>query len=89
MEAILALNTVGDRLSIFGRDNTPDVYNRGRSQLDFTVSKKFQNLDIQLSAENLLNAAYVLSSEYNGREFIYEDFKRGVTFGISLNYTVK
>lgn len=89
MEAILSLNTVGDRLSIFGRDNTPDVYNRGRSQLDFTISKKFQNLDVQFSAENLLNTAYVLSSEYNGREFIYEDFKRGITFGISLNYTVK
>lgn len=88
-EAILALNSVGDRLSIFGRDNTPDVYNRGRSQLDFTVSRKFQDLDIQLTAQNILNNAYVLSSSYQGSEFIYERFKRGMSLGISLNYTVK
>ncbi|MBK8506989.1 MAG: TonB-dependent receptor [Saprospiraceae bacterium] len=89
VEAVLALNTVGDRLSIFGRDNTPDVYNRGRSQLDFTISKKFQDLDLQFSAQNLLNNAYVLSSEYNASEYIYEKFQRGISFSVSMSYTVK
>jgi hypothetical protein len=88
-EAILALNTVGDRLSIFGRDNTPDVYNRGRSQLDLTISQKFQNLDVQLSARNIFNTAYVLSSTYQGSEFVYEKYRRGMFLGASLSYTVR
>ncbi|NND08012.1 MAG: TonB-dependent receptor [Saprospiraceae bacterium] len=88
-EAILSLNTIGDRLSIFGRDNTPDVFNRGRSQLDFTITKRFQDLVVKLSAANLLNAPYKLASDYEGSEFAYEDFKRGITLNASVGYTIR
>ncbi len=88
-EAILSLNSIGDRLSIFGKDNTPDVFNRGRSQLDFTVSKRFQDLNVKLTAENLLNAPYKLASDYEGREYVYEDYKRGISLKLGASYTIR
>ena len=89
LEAIISLNQIGDRLRLFGRDNTPDVFDRGRGQLDFSISKKFQNVTARITAQNLLDAPYTLSSNYLGNEFIYESFKRGVSLGASVSYTVR
>ena len=88
-EAILSLNQVGDRLRLFGRDNTPDVFDRGRSQLDFSISKRFQDFAVKFTAQNLLDSPYTLSSTYLDREYVYESFKRGITLGFSVSYTVR
>ncbi len=89
LEATLSLNYIGDRLKLFGRDNTPDVFDRGRTQLDFAISKTWNDFAARITAGNLLNAAYVLSSEYEGQEYIYESFRRGTNFGINLSYTLR
>ena len=89
LEAILSVNHVGDRLRLFGRDNTPDVFDRGRTQLDFSISKRFQQITAKLTAQNLLDAPYTLSSTYLDNEFIYESFRRGVSLGASISYTVR
>lgn len=40
VDAVIALNSLGDRLNIIGREGTPDIFDRGRTQLDFSFSKK-------------------------------------------------
>jgi len=96
IDAVLALNTIGDRLRIIGREGTPDIYDRGRSQLDFTFIKNFKNnFSVKVTAQNILNNRFVISSDNDrfptsdGKEYIYSDFKAGTTFGLSLAYTIK
>lgn len=89
-DVVLALNSIGDRLSIIGREGTPDIYDRGRTQLDFTLIKKVkQYMDVKFTVQNLLNADYILSSQYLGTEYIYSRFNRGISFGVGLSYTLK
>jgi len=88
-EAVLSLNKIGDRLRVFGRDNTPDVFDRARTQLDFAISKTWNDFQVRVTANNLLDSPYTLSSEYLGQEYIYESFQRGVSFGLNLGYTIR
>lgn len=96
IDAVLALNAIGDRLRIIGREGTPDIYDRGRSQLDFTFIKSFpNNFSIKVTAQNILNNRFIISSTNDrfptsdGKEYIYSDFRTGATFGLSLAYTIR
>lgn len=96
LDAVISLNAIGDRLKIIGRDITPDIYNRGRNQLDFSLSKKFGDLAVRFSAKNLLNDN-VLESSTNSRfdgsgdglDYNYVNFQRGITFGLGVSYTIR
>ncbi len=90
LDAVLALNSLGDRLNIIGREGTPDIFDRGRTQLDFSLSKKLgQNIDARFTAQNLLDDRFLVSSEYVGQEYIYSRFQRGVTFGLGLSFRIR
>lgn len=90
LDAVLTLNTLGDQLVLIGLEDTPDTYLRGRSQLDFTLTKKFGALNIRLTAQNLLNSAYLQSLDQGGKEdFIFSKFQTGTSFGMSVSYTLK
>ena len=89
LDASLSLNTTGDKLAIISNEGNPDIYDRGRSQLDFSISKKFKDLSLRLSAKNLLNSAYRRSSEFKNREFVYYEYTTGITYGLSVSYTIR
>jgi len=89
LDASLSLNTTGDKLAIISNEGNPDIYDRGRSQLDFTISKKFKDLSLRLSARNLLDSPYRQSSEYNGEEYLYYEFQRGITYSVGVSYTIR
>lgn len=89
LDASLSLNSTGDKLAIISNEGNPDIYDRGRSQLDFTISKRFKDLSLRLSAKNLLDSPYRQSSEYNSDEYIYYEFRRGITYGVGVSYTIK
>lgn len=90
LDASLSLNTTGDKLAIIGNQGNPDVYDRGRSQLDLTFSKRLGNsLNVRLAARNLLNSAFRQSSEFKGREFVYYNYKRGITYSLGVSYTIQ
>jgi len=84
--ATLALNWLGDRLRFLGQDGAPDIYDRARKQLDLNIQKKLGPVGISLSAQNLLNADFVLSSTYHDREYLYSRYKTGIQFSLGLSY---
>lgn len=88
-DAVLSLNVIGDRLNIIGREGTPDLYDRGRAQLDFSLSKKIGAVNLKFTATNLLNQNYVLASDYLDQEYIYYSYTRGITFGFGASYTLR
>jgi len=86
LDLTLAYNYVGDKLAIIGREGTPDYFERARNLLDFTARKKFQNMSIGLSIKNILNATWLTSNEFKGNEYIFDQYQRGTSFGLSLSY---
>ncbi|HPG06983.1 MAG TPA: TonB-dependent receptor [Saprospiraceae bacterium] len=89
IDASLALNVLGDRLNIIGREGTPDIYDRGRAQLDFSLAKTINQLTARISVRNILDNPYVISSEYLGNEFIYSKYKQGISYSLGLSYTIR
>lgn len=90
IDAALSFNIFGDRLSIVGSEGTPDIFEKARPQLDFTISKQYkENLSIRLSAQNLLDPEYKLESTFKDQEFVYSNYRLGRTISMSLSYTLK
>lgn len=92
----LSFNALGDRLKVIGRDITPDIFTRGRNQLDLSLAKTFGDLNITFTAKNLLNDNIVDSSTNtrfdgsgDGLDYEYVNFQRGITFGLGLSYTFR
>jgi len=79
-------NVFGDRLSIVTMGANPDVYERGYGSLDLKITKEFIDLfKISLSAKNLLNPEIKHTQELKGKEFVYQSYKKGISFGVSLS----
>lgn len=48
-------NRIGDRIYTVGNNLFPDIYELARHQLDFSISKTFQNTTYKFSVGNILN----------------------------------
>ncbi len=86
-DATLSLNWVGDRLKFLGQDGAPDIYDQARGQLDLNIQKRIKNLGLSLGVQNILNSDFVISSEYEGQEYLYSRFKTGVSVSAGVSYT--
>ncbi len=89
LDATLSLNWLGDRLRFLGQDGAPDIYDRSRAQLDLNVQKSLGGLGLSLTLQNLLNSDFILSSEYQGVEYLYSRFKTGTSVTMGLSYTFR
>jgi TonB-dependent receptor len=87
-DAVLAYNFFADRLASVGAVGTPDIFERGRGQLDFSLSKKIQNFKLTFRARNLLNPDYEQFSEFNGQTYVFRNFRRGVTYSFGASYSM-
>jgi TonB-dependent receptor len=85
--ASLYYNIFGERLSIVSLGGTPDVYEQPAGILNFSCSWKFvQHLGLSLSARNLLNQRERKIQTFKGRDYIYSEFDRGMTFSLGMKY---
>ncbi|THH41166.1 TonB-dependent receptor [Neolewinella litorea] len=84
-DVVIAYNYFGDRLQSIGAVGSPDIFERGRSQLDMSISKKIENFKLSLRARNLLNPAFESYSTFSGQEYIFQSYERGreISFGVS------
>ncbi len=90
LDANLAYNYVGRRLAFIGDGGNPDIYQSPIGQLDFTLQKSWENnFGVILTVQNILNAETKFSSEYNGKEYLDNRYKRGTTFKVGLSYTFR
>jgi TonB-dependent receptor len=88
-DATLSLNYVGDRLNTIGRESNPDLFDRGRAQLDLNIIKRIGNLNVRFSIQNMTDDPYILSADFKETEYIYNEFRRGLNFGLGLSYTFR
>ena len=87
-DAVVAYNYFGDRLSAIGAIGAPDVFEQGRSQLDLSVGKRFNNLKLTIRARNLINPEYRFFSEFKDTEEVFGLFKRGRDFSLGVSYSI-
>ena len=84
-DAILAYNYFDDRLQSIASIGAPDVFERGRAQLDVSISKQINNFKLSLRARNLLNPAYEAYSTFD-REYIFQSYERGRDINVGISY---
>lgn len=99
LSAILTYNVFGERLSLISEEGVPNIYERGRAELNFSVAKKLgKRSKITFRARNLLNPAYEFYYKFESSDEINEKFlvdgdylfstnKRGRRYSVSYSYT--
>lgn len=87
--ASLHFNIFGERLSSISRNFTPDVYEQPAAQLDFVVSQEIMSVfTIKAAVKNLLDTSYKEVHKYRGKEYVFYEYDRGMSFNVGLSYSL-
>ena len=88
----------GERLTLVQEEGLPNVWERGRGELNLNISKKLSNRSkITLRARNLLNPAYEFYYKFEGDadiydkyladgDYIFRSYKKGRSYSLSYSY---
>lgn len=84
----LSYSVFGERIAVVGGAN-PDIYEQPRGLLNLSVRKAFGPFAVQVRASNLLNPEYKQIQTYKDVEYIYQNYKVGQSFSVSLSYNIQ
>lgn len=86
--ATLLFNRFGRRLDAFGGDRQPDVYEEGRSTLDFTLEQALpRGVALKLSGTRLLGDRVRFTQSFpNGDEVVTRQYDLGRAFSLGLSW---
>lgn len=85
----LSFNRFGDRLAFASGNATPNIFERAYSTLNWNLSKPLtKNLTLGLKAQNLLNPDIQHTYRFKGEDFVFQSFRRGVSFSASISYSL-
>lgn len=80
-------NIYGKRLDLVTTGALPDIYEQPFESLDLFYSQQLsERWSLKFSARNLINSVKETTLTHRGTDFIYESYRRGRSFGISLAY---
>ncbi|MDX1684832.1 MAG: TonB-dependent receptor [Saprospiraceae bacterium] len=89
LDALLAFNVFGRRLTLNNGGQSPDFYEEPIPQLDFSISKTIgDNIKLRFSARNILDADYEQTLSRGDDSRVVERRERGVTFGFGVTYSI-
>src|SRR5690606_2802935 len=84
----LTYNTFGKRLFIAGSQQAGDVYEMPINTLDIIINTKIKNrIGFDINFGNILNPKYKFQQEFSANNLIFNEYKKGMNVGVSLNYT--
>jgi outer membrane receptor protein involved in Fe transport len=85
--ASLSFSRFGERVSAVAIGGAPNVFERPRNDLFFSVGQRvFTVLELKAAVDNVLNTDFVESQEYNDAEFVTRRYRRGRTIKLSVTY---
>ncbi len=93
--ASILYNRVGERLTLVGNDEFPNVYERPRNQLDLQLSKKVIDGkgQITINFQDILNNAFYFYENLNestafdkGVDRLFNSYKQGSTITVGFTY---
>lgn len=88
-------NRIGQRLSLVGNQDFPDIYEKPRNQVDIQLAKKVMKnrAEVKLTWADILNNAYYFyenvdsKKAYNGgSDRLFNSYKPGSTITVSFTY---
>jgi len=83
----LAYNYFSDRIFSIGTSGRGDLVDKAVGTLDFIAKSKLnENLGLSFTARNLLNPNIERVQENTGGDVVAQNYKKGLFFGLSLNY---
>jgi hypothetical protein len=91
----LLYNRIGQRLSLVGNNDFPDIYERPRDQVDFQLAKKiFKNKgEVKLTWADILNPAYYFYENVDtkkafssGTDRVFNSYTPGSTITLGFTY---
>lgn len=95
----LTLNMFGDRMVAVQQLGTPNLYEKGREELNFNISKKVGQLSkITFRIRNILNPDYTVFHKFQGSNerydafnengpYIFTQYKKGRRYSLSYSMT--
>ncbi len=87
-EIALYYNTFGQRLMEVGY-SSPDIYEKSRQQLDFSISRKlFQVITAKLAVKNLLDEDRTYIQEIGGNEYVRSFARIGRSLTLGMTYSL-
>ena len=87
-ENTLSFNIFGERLSYVTGALDPDVYEQPRPSLNFVSTRQLnEHLNLGVKVMNILNMEFLHEYDFNG-EFVFQSFRRGTNFNVSLSYSL-
>lgn len=85
----VSYNIIGPRLFLVSTGGTPNIYEQPRNQLDMTIKKSINDrVNLKLSAQNLLNATYKWSQEWENVDYTYQSYQLGTTFSFGFTFLI-
>lgn len=82
-------NVDGPKLAVVTKGSTPDVYQQPIPSLNYNISKRIaQRIVVKASVDNILDAVNKKTYEYNGQEYIFQQYSYGRTFSFSIKYLI-
>lgn len=87
--ASLFYNVFGERLSEVTLGATPNIFEKPRHTLNFSVEQKFwQNFKLKFSAKNILDSQVEKIHRFKDKEFVYQKYSTGRNFAVGLSYAI-
>ncbi|OJJ17173.1 hypothetical protein BKI52_31175 [marine bacterium AO1-C] len=89
-QASLNFNIFGRRMVVVSQRAVPDVYEKPRPALDFTLKKSLnENWKVSFRARNLLNPDYRQEIDFRSSTSVYDLSNRGRTFSLGVTYLIE
>lgn len=83
-------NLFGKRLLAVTEGATPDVFEKGRPDLDITFSQRLPaNLRLKVNIKNLLGSDMRQIQEFKGTEYTYLGYSRARTISVGVSYVIE
>ena len=78
----------GPRLQVVVLGATPNIYQQPVHQLTFSAMKDLsKHFKLTLRARNILNPLVKQTQTYKGEEYIFNSYRLGRSFSVTLKYT--
>jgi len=88
--ARLVYNITGSKIIINVKGGTPDIFVQPFNSLNLIANKTIgQHFVIEMKIKNLLNSTYTENYTFKGQDYIYQQFKPGMLFELSIKYQIR
>ncbi len=89
LEINTTYNVNGPRMTLVVKGGTPNVFEQPFDLLSFNISKTLgKHFGLKLFASNILNSPKLETQSYKDVEYDFQSYTLGITFGISLKYSL-